>query len=105
MVAQARTARAAAARFPDKAPMRGEICLRCRDAIKCGSIMIRRLLLRGWPLPILWLFLPLGTTILALSGCGRQQNSTQLNYQMGERITNGPLVYNVVQTIWRTQLG
>jgi len=39
------------------------------------------------------------------SGCTRPQNSTQINYQMGERIANGPVVYNVVQTVWRTQLG
>ena len=24
---------------------------------------------------------------------------------MGERVTNGPVVYNVVQTVWRAQLG
>lgn len=42
---------------------------------------------------------------MLLSGCNRQQTSTQINYRMGERITNGPLVYNVVQTVWRTQLG
>jgi hypothetical protein len=24
---------------------------------------------------------------------------------MGERATNGPIVYNVVQTVWKTQLG
>jgi hypothetical protein len=56
-------------------------------------------------LPTLWLFLLLALAIGGLSGCNRPQNSTQINYQMGERITNGPLVYNVVQTIWKTQLG
>src|SRR5689334_14397265 len=38
------------------------------------------------------------------TGCSRQ-TSAQINFQMGERITAGPVVYNVVQTMWRTQLG
>jgi hypothetical protein len=42
--------------------------------------------------------------ILLWSGCQRP-NSVQINYQMGERITDGAVVYNVVQTTWRTQLG
>ena len=41
---------------------------------------------------------------LLLAGC-KKQSSTQINYQMGERIVAGPMVYNVVQTIWKTQLG
>jgi Domain of unknown function (DUF4352) len=41
---------------------------------------------------------------LLLTGCNRQ-NSTQINFQMGDRITAGPVVYNVIQTIWRTQMG
>src|ERR1700720_3037524 len=41
---------------------------------------------------------------LLLTGCNRQ-NSTQINFQMGERITAGPVVYNVIQTMWRAQLG
>jgi hypothetical protein len=41
---------------------------------------------------------------LLLTGCNRQ-NSTQINFQMGDRITAGPVVYNVIQTMWRTQLG
>jgi hypothetical protein len=39
-----------------------------------------------------------------LTGCAKQ-NSTQINFQMGDRITAGPLAYNVIQTTWRTQLG
>jgi hypothetical protein len=66
--------------------------------------MIGRSSARGLSLPTLWLVLPLGGGILLLGGC-KQQNSTQINYQMGERITDGPMVYNVVQTTWRTQLG
>ncbi len=43
--------------------------------------------------------------MLLLAACGQPHNSTQINYQMGERINNGPLVYNVVQTVWKTQFG
>ena len=39
-----------------------------------------------------------------MTGCNKQ-NSVQLNFQMGDRITAGPVVYNVIQTMWRTQLG
>lgn len=39
-----------------------------------------------------------------LTGCAKQ-NSTQINFQIGDRITAGPLAYNVIQTTWRTQLG
>jgi Domain of unknown function (DUF4352) len=38
------------------------------------------------------------------TGCSRQ-TSAQINFQMGERITAGPVVYNVIQTMWRAQLG
>jgi hypothetical protein len=57
---------------------------------------------------------PLDTLLLAalsvaggllLTGCSRQQNSAQINFQMGDRITAGPVVYNVIQTMWRTQMG
>jgi hypothetical protein len=57
---------------------------------------------------------PLDTLLLAalsvaggllLTGCNRQQNSAQINFQMGDRITAGPVVYNVIQTMWRTQMG
>jgi hypothetical protein len=55
-------------------------------------------------LPSLSLVFVLVTFGGMLAGC-KKQNSTQINYQMGERITAGPMVYNVVQTVWRTQLG
>ena len=41
---------------------------------------------------------------LLLTGCNKQ-NSVQINFQMGDRITDGPVAYNVIQTVWRTQLG
>jgi len=47
------------------------------------------------------LFLPL---LLVCSSCGGQ-NSTKLEYQMGEKVSLGPFTYNVIQTSWRTQLG
>ena len=56
---------------------------------------------------------PLDTLLLAalpiawgllFTGCNRQ-NSVQINFEMGDRIMAGPLVYNVIQTRWRTQLG
>jgi hypothetical protein len=50
-------------------------------------------------------FVPVMLAALFVTGCARPQNSAQINYQMGDRITNGPLVYNVVQTVWRAQLG
>ena len=56
------------------------------------------------PLPTILLLLPAAIGVSILGGC-RKQNSTQINYQMGERIVAGPMVYNVVQTVWRTQLG
>ena len=40
---------------------------------------------------------------LALVGCKKE--SQQTDFQMGERVTATPLLYNVVQTMWRTQLG
>jgi hypothetical protein len=40
-----------------------------------------------------------------LAGCSRTQNSVNIDYQMGERIVVGPLTYNVVESVWRSQLG
>ena len=56
------------------------------------------------PLPSLWLFSLVVAAGLPVAGC-KKQTSEQLNYSMGERIMAGPMVYNVVQTTWRTQLG
>jgi hypothetical protein len=56
------------------------------------------------PSPSILLLLPVTIVLLFLAGC-KTQSSTQINYQMGERIIAGPMVYNIVQTIWRTQLG
>ena len=56
------------------------------------------------PLSSLWLLLPIAVAAFCLSGC-KKQTSEQINYQMGERITASPMIYNVVQAVWRTQLG
>jgi hypothetical protein len=55
--------------------------------------------------PSLWLFSLVMLAGLPLAGCKQKQTSEQINYSMGERITAGPMTYNVVQTVWRTQLG
>lgn len=60
--------------------------------------------LPGRSLPALWLWLPLGMAILPASAC-KQATPAQTVYQMGERASDGPVVYNVVQTVWKTQLG
>lgn len=57
------------------------------------------------PLHSLCLALALLGAGLSLAGCTKKQTSEQINYQMGERIIAGPMIYNVVQTAWRTQLG
>jgi hypothetical protein len=41
---------------------------------------------------------------IPLAGC-KKATSEQINFQMGERVIATPLIYNVVQTVWRTQLG
>jgi len=47
------------------------------------------------------LLLPLA---LLLVGCQRESEQ-KLSYAMGERVTNGPLTYIVVESAWSTQLG
>jgi hypothetical protein len=41
---------------------------------------------------------------LSLGGC-QKGDSQQTNFQMGDRVIATPMLYNVVQTVWRTQLG
>jgi hypothetical protein len=51
--------------------------------------------------------LPYFVSILAFAlsaGCNSQP-STHLDYQMGERVTIGPLTYNVIESRWPSQLG
>ncbi|MEQ1883520.1 MAG: DUF4352 domain-containing protein [Bryobacteraceae bacterium] len=60
-------------------------------------------MMKRGPLPSLLLLFS-AVAVLTVTGC-KKQTSTQINYQMGERIVAGPMVYNVVQTVWRTQLG
>jgi hypothetical protein len=49
----------------------------------------------------LGLLLPL---LLSLAGC-QQQPRTNLKYEMGERVENGPFTYVVVESTWRSELG
>jgi hypothetical protein len=56
--------------------------------------MIRRLLF-----PIL-----LAVAVSALPGC-RNLTATRAEYQMGDKVPAGPLTYNVVEKVWRSQLG
>lgn len=56
------------------------------------------------PLPV-WISALGLLAALLLAGCNQKQTSEQINYSMGERIIAGPMVYNVVETVWKTQLG
>jgi hypothetical protein len=47
--------------------------------------------------------LALGASLLSV-GC-RNTVMSHADYQMGERIPAGPLTYNVVEKVWRSQLG
>jgi hypothetical protein len=52
---------------------------------------------------MLRLLLALAIALLA-TGC-RPQIAARSEYQMGDKITAGPLTYNVVEKVWRSQLG
>lgn len=43
-------------------------------------------------------------SVILLAGCGRGA-ATRIDYQMGDRVPLGPLTYNVIETVWRSQLG
>src|SRR5262245_59413933 len=40
-----------------------------------------------------------------LAGCEKKGTSTVIDFPMGEKAPNPPLVYTVVESAWRTQLG
>jgi Domain of unknown function (DUF4352) len=46
----------------------------------------------------------LAVAVSLLSGC-RSLVATRAEYQMGDRIPAGPFTYNVVEKVWRSQLG
>lgn len=52
------------------------------------------------PIPLL---LTLGAC-LCLPGC-RNREVGRREYQIGERVSAGPLTYNVIEKVWRSQLG
>jgi Domain of unknown function (DUF4352) len=43
--------------------------------------------------------------VVFLAGCGHSGEDVVREYQMGDRIGVGPLTFNVVETVWRSQLG
>jgi hypothetical protein len=43
--------------------------------------------------------------VLSLSGCGRGNTGDKIEFQMGDRVSAGPLTFNVIETAWRSQLG
>lgn len=55
-------------------------------------------------LPTLCLLILALVAGLPLTGC-KKQAPAQIVFQMGERVTDTPMTYSVVQTAWRTQLG
>ena len=50
-------------------------------------------------------FFLLTAATFALTGCGAKPENARVEYEMGDRVTVGPLTYNVVETTWRSQLG
>jgi hypothetical protein len=46
----------------------------------------------------------LALAVSLLSGC-RSLVATRTEYQMGDKVPAGPLTYNVVEKVWRSQLG
>jgi hypothetical protein len=68
------------------------ICLWSEYQIDCGvAIMLRRF--------------PVALTIsLLLTGC-RSTAPSRAEFQMGDKVAAGPLTYNVVEKVWRSQLG
>ena len=60
-------------------------------------------MLKRRTLPTLCILTIALTAGLTLAGCKKE--SQQTDFQMGERVIATPMLYNVVQTMWRTQLG
>ncbi len=46
----------------------------------------------------------LALAVLPIAGC-RNVSATRAEYQMGDKVLVGPLTYNVVEKVWRSQLG
>jgi hypothetical protein len=49
--------------------------------------------------------IPLVLAILFLTNACRSNVATRSEFQMGENVSAGPLTYNVVEKVWRSQLG
>src|SRR5262249_50583799 len=82
---------------PARAAMQS-ICLCSKYRLDCGVIiMLQR---------ASWFTLISLAAALTLSGCGGKTTlSTRIDYEMGEKVTVGPLTYNVIESSWRSQLG
>jgi len=50
------------------------------------------------------LALPATLAWLCLAACNHQ-NSTQIDFAMGEKVTVGPLTYSVIDASWKSELG
>jgi hypothetical protein len=72
-----------------------------RCSIRCVSAMEPLHLVRMNVLRSSKFLIPL---LLVLTGC-QQQQRTNLTYDMGERVENGPFTYVVVENIWKSDLG
>ena len=75
------------------------ICLWSEDQIDCGLVnMIKRV---SFPFLLACTVCLLAFTV----GCSRSSSGSHADYQMGEKVPAGPLTYNVVEKVWRSQLG
>jgi hypothetical protein len=45
------------------------------------------------------------SAVALLTGCATKATPQRIDYDMGERVTLGPLTYNVIESAWRSQLG
>src|SRR5580692_3730988 len=70
-------------------------CLCTEYQIDCGVVMM----IRRMSFPFL-----LALAISLMAGC-RNAGATRAEYQMGDKVPAGPLTYNVVEKVWRSQLG
>jgi len=48
---------------------------------------------------------PIAILCLLLAGCGSATVPSGGEYPMGEKVSVGPLTYNVIESVWRAQLG
>src|ERR1700734_2768435 len=71
------------------------ICLCAEYQIDCGVVIMNRRMSFSFLLVL---------AVSLLTGC-RNLVATKSEYQMGDKVPAGPLTYNVVEKVWRSQLG